>query len=102
MAENIQHDQEGVPAVIYVRVSPGRAQAAKAHEPDGYSIPAQLEAARRKAASLKAVVLEEFVERSESAKTANRPELQRLLEYIKAHSVRYVIVHKVDRLARNH
>ncbi len=92
---------EGAPAVVYVRVSPGKGQAAKADEPDGYSLPAQLAACKRKAASLKAVVIEEFVERSESAKTSQRPELQRMLQYVKEHNVRWVIVHKVDRLARN-
>jgi site-specific DNA recombinase len=92
---------EGAPAVVYVRVSPGKGQAAKVDEPDGYSLPAQLGACKRKAASLKAVVVEEFIERSESAKTADRPELQRLLQFVKEHTVKYVIVHKVDRLARN-
>jgi site-specific DNA recombinase len=92
---------EGAPAVVYVRVSPGKGQAAKADEPDGYSIPAQVEACKRKAASLQAAVIEEFIERSESAKTADRPELQRLLQFVKDNRVKYVIVHKVDRLARN-
>jgi DNA invertase Pin-like site-specific DNA recombinase len=92
---------EGAPAVVYVRVSPGKGQAAKADEPDGYSLPAQLGACKRKAAALKAVVIEEFIERSESAKTADRPELQRLLQFVKDNRVKYVIVHKVDRLARN-
>jgi site-specific DNA recombinase len=92
---------EGAPAVVYVRVSPGKGQAAKADEPDGYSLPAQLGACKRKAASLKAVVIEQFVERSESAKTADRPELQRMLQFVKENRVKYVIVHKVDRLARN-
>ncbi|HEV7942429.1 MAG TPA: recombinase family protein [Solirubrobacteraceae bacterium] len=92
---------EGAPAVVYVRVSPGKGQAAKADEPDGYSLPAQLSACKRKATGLKAVVIQEFIERSESAKTADRPELQRMLEFVKANRVRYVIVHKVDRLARN-
>jgi DNA invertase Pin-like site-specific DNA recombinase len=87
--------------VVYVRVSPGKGQAAKADEPDGYSLPAQLSACKRKAATLKAVVIEEFIERSESAKTADRPELQRMLQFVKENSVKYVIVHKVDRLARN-
>ena len=92
---------EGAAAVLYVRVSPGKGQAAKVDEPDGYSIPAQREACKRKAASLKAAVVEEFVERSESAKTADRPELQRMLAFIAEQPVKYVIVHKVDRLARN-
>ena len=87
--------------MVYVRVSPGKGQAAKVDEPDGYSLPAQIGACKRKAASLKAAVIEEFVERSESAKTADRPELQRMLQFVKDNNVKYVIVHKVDRLARN-
>src|ERR1700721_1324089 len=99
--EDKDNNVEGAPAIVYVRVSPGKGQAAKADEPDGYSLPAQLSACKRKAASLEAVVIEQFVERSESAKTADRPELQRMLEFVKDNSVKYVIVHKVDRLARN-
>jgi site-specific DNA recombinase len=91
---------DGAPAVIYLRVS-SREQAEKGGEAEGFSIPAQREACRRKAAGLQAVVVEEFVERGESAKTADRPELQRLLGYIREQAVKYVIVHKVDRLARN-
>jgi site-specific DNA recombinase len=91
---------EGAPAVIYMRVST-REQAEKGGEAEGFSIPAQREACERKAASLSAVVVERFAERGESAKTADRPELQRMLAFIAEHPVKYVIVHKVDRLARN-
>lgn len=91
---------EGAAAVIYVRVS-SKEQAEKGGETEGYSIPAQREACKRKANSLQTVVLEEFVERGESAKTADRPELQRMLDFIREHAVKYVVVHKVDRLARN-
>ena len=88
-------------AVSYARVST-REQAERDGDPEGYSLPAQLEANRRKAASMNAVVVQEFVERGESAKSADtRPELQTMLAYIKEHPVDYVIVHKVDRLARN-
>ena len=91
---------EGASAVIYLRVST-KEQAERGGEAEGFSIPAQREACRRKAASLDAVVVEEFADRGESAKTADRPDLKRLLEFIAANPVRYVIVHKVDRLARN-
>lgn len=88
-------------AVSYVRVST-KEQAERDGDPDGYSLPAQLDANRRKAATKHAVVIEEFVERGESAKFADtRPELQRMLKYLQANRVDYVIVHKVDRLARN-
>ena len=91
---------EGAPAVIYLRVS-SKEQAEKGGEAEGFSIPAQREACKRKAASLKAVVIEEFADRGESAKTVDRPELQRMLAFLAEHPVKYVIVHKVDRLARN-
>ncbi len=91
---------DGAAAVIYLRVS-SKEQAEKGGEAEGFSIPAQREGCKRKAQSLDAVVIEEFVERGESAKTADRPELQRLLAYLAEHPVKYVIVHKVDRLARN-
>ena len=70
-------------------------------EVEGFSIPTQRVACLRKAESLGAVVEEEFVDRGESAKTANRPELMNMLHYLRKHAVQYVIVHKVDRLARS-
>ncbi len=88
------------PAVIYLRVST-KEQAEKGGEAEGFSIPAQREGCKRKAASLNAVIVEQFVERGESAKTADRPELQRMLAYLAENPVKYVIVHKVDRLARS-
>ncbi len=87
-------------AVSYVRVSTKR-QAEKGGTSEGFSIPAQKAANQQKAESMGAFVVKEFVDRGESAKTADRPALQEMLEYIKQHKVDYVIVHKLDRLARN-
>ena len=87
-------------AIIYLRVST-KEQAEMGGEAEGYSIPAQRAACSRKAESLGAVVEEEFVDRGESAKTANRPELMKMLRHLSENPVQYVIVHKVDRLARN-
>ena len=87
-------------AVSYVRVSTKR-QAEKGGTSEGFSIPAQKAANQQKAESMGAFVVKEFVDRGESAKTADRPALQEMLEYIKEHKVDYVIVHKLDRLARN-
>jgi site-specific DNA recombinase len=89
-----------VRAVLYLRVST-KEQAERDGDPEGYSIPAQREACTRKAAALGAVVVQEFADRGESARNVDRPQLQRLLAYVKAEHVDYVIVHKVDRLARN-
>ena len=90
-------------AVSYLRVST-RGQAERGGGADeGFSIPAQREANKRKALSMGVIVGKEFVDRGASAKSADRPELQKMLEYVKenADRVDYVIVHKVDRLARN-
>lgn len=90
-------------AVSYLRVSTrGQAERGGGHD-EGFSIPAQREANKKKAASLGAIVGKEFVDRGASAKSADRPQLQAMLEYVRenADRVDYVIVHKVDRLARN-
>ena len=90
-------------AVSYLRVSTrGQAERGGGHD-EGFSIPAQREANKNKAKSLGAIVGKEFVDRGASAKSADRPQLQAMLEYVKenAERVDYVIVHKVDRLARN-
>src|ERR1022692_1879400 len=88
-------------AVLYLRVS-GAKQLNTDFNPDGLSIPAQQEAGIRKADQLDADVVEIYIERAESAKLASRPELQRMLAHIREEGdVDYVIVHKVDRFARN-
>ena len=90
-------------AVSYLRVSTrGQAERGGGND-EGFSIPAQREANRKKALSMGAIVGKEFVDRGASAKSADRPELQAMLKYVKENADRidYVIVHKVDRLARN-
>ncbi len=87
-------------AVSYLRVST-KEQAERDGDPEGYSIPAQREANRRVAATLGADIVEEFVDRGESARSADRPELQKMLEFVREQPIAYCIVHKVDRLARN-
>ncbi len=87
-------------AIAYLRVST-KEQAARGGQAEGFSIPAQRDALRRKAESLDAVIVEEFVDAGESAKSAHRPHLQRMLGYLADNRVDYVLVHKVDRLARN-
>lgn len=88
-------------AVSYLRVST-KEQAERDGDPEGYSIPAQRDGNQRKADSLGVVVVMEFVDRGESARSAARPQLQAMLTYLAEHpEIKYVIVHKVDRLARN-
>ena len=88
-------------AVSYLRVSTRDQARRGGGDDEGFSIPAQRDANRRKAASLGAIITKEFVDRGASARSANRPELQGMLEYLADHDVDYVIVHKLDRLARS-
>jgi site-specific DNA recombinase len=88
-------------AVLYLRVS-SRGQVETGHDSDGLSLPAQREACERKAEALDASVEECFVERGETAtSTTKRQALQEMLQRLKQRDIDYVIVHKIDRLARN-
>ena len=91
----IQNQQQKT-AVIYVRVS-------SKMQLEGYSLENQEEICRSYANQQGFKVLRLFSERGESAKTADRTKLQEMLRYCaqKKNSVNYVIVYKVDRLARN-
>jgi site-specific DNA recombinase len=81
--------------VLYARVSTER-QADKE-----LSIPAQLEAMRAYAAARGWSVAREFVEAGASARTADRPALQEMLAAVRDQPPDFVLVHKVDRLARS-
>ena len=88
-------------AVSYLRVST-REQAQRGGATEGFSIPAQREANKKKAMALGALIVKEFVDRGESARSAHRPALQKMHHYLQdAGDIDYVIVHKLDRLARN-
>src|SRR5581483_7170128 len=94
---------ESVPqrAVIYLRVSTN-SQAETDFDAEGLSIKAQRHECVAKAKALKAVVLQEYVDIGESARSANREQLQTMLERLTQRAdVDFVIVHKLDRLARN-
>jgi DNA invertase Pin-like site-specific DNA recombinase len=87
--------------IIYLRVSTAR-QASTGGETEGYSIPAQREACPRKAEELGAEVVQEYVDAGASARSIDRPALQQLLDRLNdERDIDYVIVHKVDRLARD-
>lgn len=87
-------------AAVYVRVS-SAGQMGRDGDEDGYSISAQIAATKHKAEGLGAVVAKAYVERAESARSDDRPVLQQMLAELPSLGVRYLIVHKVDRLARN-
>ena len=87
-------------AVSYLRVS-SSAQADKDYDSEGYSLPAQRTACARKATGLGAEVVDVFVERGETGtSTRRRTALAAMLERVRRGDIDYVIVHKVDRLAR--
>jgi site-specific DNA recombinase len=88
-------------AWLYLRVS-SQGQVGRAFSEEGYSIEAQRADGHRKAAQLEAEITEEFVDPAETATNANRPALKRLLASLRTgEPPTYVIVHKVDRFARN-
>jgi site-specific DNA recombinase len=89
--------------VIYLRVSSSR-QADTDYDEEGFSIPAQRGGCRRKSEAMGVSVGpgDEYIDRGESAKTADRPALQAMLARVESDpSIGYVFVHKIDRLARN-
>ena len=87
--------------VIYLRVST-REQAQRGGEKEGYSIPAQREACLKYIQEQGWNFIDEYADRGESARSAARPQLQEMLSRIKKQKdVDVVIVHKIDRLARN-
>ena len=88
-------------AAIYVRVSTLE-QTQTSTDDLGYSLRAQEEACRNEADRLGAAVLDVYIERAESARSANRPQLQKMLTRIREdQDLDLVIVYKVDRFARN-
>jgi site-specific DNA recombinase len=87
-------------AAIYARVS-STGQMGRDGDEDGYSLPAQVEACKKEAISRGAELAKVYLERAESAKSDDRPVLQQMLRELPTLGVKYLIVHKVDRFARN-
>ncbi len=88
-------------AVIYLRVSTSK-QAERLGDSEGYSLPAQRDACHRKATDLGADVVDEYIDRGESAKYENRAQFQAMVgRVIEQHDVDVVIFHKLDRFARS-
>jgi site-specific DNA recombinase len=81
-------------AAIYVRYSSER-------QSDGYSIEAQLKACLEYCKQKGYTVVATFIEEAESAKTDDRPEFQKMMAEVKKSNFDVVVVHKVDRFARN-
>ncbi len=84
-------------AVIYVRVS------TKEQVDEGNSLSTQEKICREYCIKNNYNIANIFIEQGESAKTANRTELQKLFTYCadKKNNVNAVIIYKLDRLSRN-
>ena len=84
-------------AVIYCRVS------TKEQVEEGNSLATQERICKEYAVSNDFEIVETYREQGESAKTADRTELQKLLTYcsIKKNGIKIVIIYKLDRLSRN-
>ncbi|MBL7737795.1 MAG: recombinase family protein [Chitinophagaceae bacterium] len=84
-------------AVIYCRVS------TKEQVEEGNSLITQEKHCREYASKHSYSVAQVFIEQGESAKTADRTELRKLLSYcaIKKNDIHAIIIYKIDRLSRN-
>ncbi len=82
--------------IIYTRVS-------SAEQVSNTSLESQEEHCRKYAERNNIEIIKIFVERGESAKTANRPEFMKALSFCKnkQNGINYFIVYKLDRFARN-
>ena len=86
--------------LIYLRVS--TKEQAQTNEPEGYSIAAQRKACTKYVQEKGWTLVDEYTDRGESARSAHRPMLQEMLKRVKEDkSINAVVVHKIDRLARN-
>jgi site-specific DNA recombinase len=87
--------------LIYLRVSTAE-QAERDLTEEGFSIPAQRGACLRHIREQGWQLVDEYTDRGESARSVDRPQLQAMLgRVIEQRDVDAVVVHKVDRLARN-
>jgi site-specific DNA recombinase len=94
-------EREAMRCVIYLRVST-REQAEKGEAEEGFSIPAQREACTRHIRDAGWDLVDEYADRGESARSADRPALKEMLARVaEERDVDAVVVHKIDRLARN-
>ncbi len=90
-------DRQTSNAVIYCRVS------TKEQVEEGNSLVTQEKICREYATRFAFSIAKIFIELGESAKTANRTELQNMLKFcsVKKNAISTVIVYKIDRLSRN-
>ena len=93
IVEKIKAKKNIVRAVIYTRYSSDNQR--------DESIDAQIRAIREYAKKNEIIVLGEYIDRAKSAMTDNRPEFLRMINEAKDNLFDVVLVHKLDRFARN-
>jgi site-specific DNA recombinase len=81
-------------AVLYMRYSSNA-------QDDGNSIEAQQKALYRYAIENDLEVIGEYVDRAKTGTNANRPEFKQMIRDARKHMFDVVLVHKLDRFARN-
>ncbi len=93
----MEHPNEQKNAVIYCRVS------TKEQVEEGNSLVTQERLCREYAVKHQYHVAHIFIEQGESAKTADRTELRKLLSFcaVKKNNIQAIIIYKIDRLSRN-
>jgi site-specific DNA recombinase len=91
--EKIRQKKEIVRGVIYARYSSDNQR--------DESITAQLRAVNDYAQRYDVVIVEEYIDKAKSATTDNRPEFLRMIADSKKDKFDIVLVHKLDRFARN-
>ncbi|MGH3661467.1 MAG: recombinase family protein [Micromonosporaceae bacterium] len=100
-AQPIAKRPEGKRAVLYLRVS-SRGQVDTDYDPEGISLPAQRVACQRKAADLRATVVDEYIEPGRTATNDKRPRFQEMMARIKTErDIDYIIVYARNRMHRN-
>ncbi len=95
MIERLKKESRGKPlyAALYARFSSNNQR--------DESIDAQIRAIQEFARSNDIIIVEEYVDRAKSATTDDRPEFQRMIKESGEGKFQLVIVHKLDRFARN-
>ncbi len=88
--------QKNTTCVIYTRVS-------SKDQLDGYSLETQEKLCKEYAVKNGLTILRIFCEEGESAKTANRTQLQEMLKFVALHKthIGHLVIHKLDRLSRS-
>jgi site-specific DNA recombinase len=84
----------------YIRVS-SEGQVRRAETERGFSIEAQQLKTDDQARALDAICEHTYTDMAKSGRSVDRPALQQMLSDLKVNPPDYVIVHKLDRLARN-